>query len=91
MWKAFLPHEVTLTLSPWFDSNKQQLRCKYSINGLPFLEWLTKQIVIAAGDLNIEHIKVTPEEIIINIPHQDLPYKIADITISDITIQLKKE
>ncbi len=91
MWKALLPYEVTLTLIPRYDSNEQQLRCNYQINGMPLLEWISKQIVVLAGNVNIEYIKVTPEEIILNIPKQDLPYRIADISIGDITIQLKKE
>ncbi len=91
MWKAFLPHEVTLTLNPRFDTDEQQLRCTYQINGLPLLEWIAKQIMKLIGNATIENIKITPEEIIINIPRKDLPYKIADITIGDITVQLKKE
>ena len=91
MWKAFLPYEVTLRLNPTFDSNEQQLRCNYQIDGLPLLGWIARQIVKLVGNMNIEHIKVTPEEIIINMPKQDLPYKIANIAIGDITIQLKKE
>jgi len=83
--------EVTLTLNPNFDSNEQQLRCNYQINGLPLLEWIAKQIMKLIGNATFEDIKVTPNEIIINIPIQDLPYKIADISIGDITIQLKKE
>ena len=91
MWKALLPREVTLTLNPVFDPKMQQLRCNYQIDGLPLLEWISKQIIELIGNTTIENIKVTPDEIIITIPKQDLPYKIADISIGDITIQLKKE
>ena len=91
MWKALLPREVTLTLNPVFDPKMQQLRCTYQIDGMPLLEWLSHQVVMLLGTVAIEHIKVTPDEIIITIPKQDLPYKIADISIGDITIQLKKE
>lgn len=43
------------------------------------------------GTLNIKHIKVTPKEIILSIPNQDLPYKITNVAVGEITIQLKKE
>ena len=91
MWKALLPREVTLTLNPRFDSNEQQLYCTYQIDGLPLLEWITRRVVELVGNVNLKQLKVTPDEIIITIPKQDLPYKIADISIGDITIQLKKE
>ena len=90
MWKAFLPREVTLTLNPAFDPQHQQIRCAYQINGMPLLEWIAKQVVRLMGNVNIKHIKVTPKEIILSIPNQDLPYKITNIT-GDITIQLTKE
>ncbi len=91
MWKAFLPREVTLTLNPAFDPHKQQLRCSYQINGMPLLEWIAKQVMRVIGNVNIKHIKVTSDEIILSIPNQDLPYKIADIAVGDVIIQLKKE
>ncbi len=90
MWKAFLPRAVTLTLNPTFDPHKQQLRCTYHIDGMPLLEFIGRQVVNLLGNVDIEHIKVTPGEIIISTPNQDLPYKIADIA-GDITIKLKKE
>ncbi len=91
MWKAFLPREVTLTLNPTFDPHKQQLRCTYQIDSMSLLEWLSHQVVMLLGTVAIEHIKVTQDEIILSIPNHDLPYKIANIAIGDITIQLKKE
>ena len=91
MWKAILPREVILTLYPTFDPDKQQLRCGYQIDGMPVLEWIAKQVVKIIGNVNTEHIKVTPYEIILNFPNKSLPYKIEDITVGDITIQLKKE
>ena len=91
MWKALLPREVTLTLNPTFDPKKQQLRCTYQIDGMPLLEFIGRQVVNLMGNVEIGHIKVTPDEIILNTPNQDLPYKIAYIAIGDITIQLKKE
>ena len=91
MWKAFLPREVTLTLNPAFDPHEQQLRCTYQIDGMPLLEWVARQVVRVMGNVNIKHIKVTPNEIILSIPNQDLPYKITNIAVGDITIKLKKE
>ncbi len=91
MWKAFLPREATLTLNPTFDPQNQQIRCAYQIDGMPLLEWVARQVVRVMGNVNIKHIKVTPKEIILSIPNQDLPYKIANITVGDITIKLKKE
>ena len=91
MWKALLPREVTLTLNPTFDPHKQQLRCTYKIDSMPLLEWVGRQVVYLMGNVDIEHIKVTPDEIILSTSNQDLPYKIANIAIGDITIQLKKE
>ena len=58
---------------------------------MPLLEFIGWQIVNLMGNVDIEHIKVTPDEIILSTPTQDLPYKIANITVGDTTIQLKKE
>jgi hypothetical protein len=91
LWKALLPRDVTLTLNPTFDPQKQQLRCAYQIDSMPLLEWIAKQVVKIMGNVTIEHIKVTPNEIILSIPNQDHPYTITNITVGDITIQLKKE
>ncbi len=91
MWKALLPREVTLTLNPTFDPHKQQLRCTYRIDGMQLLEFISRQVVNLVGNVDIEHIKVTPNEIILSTPNQDLPYKIANIAIGEITIQLQKE
>ena len=91
MWKAFLPREVTLTLNPAFDPRNQQIRCAYQIDGMQLLEWVARQVMRVIGNVNIKHIKVTSDEIILSIPNQDLPYKITNIAVGEITIQLKKE
>ncbi len=91
MWKALLPREVTLTLNPIFDPHMQRLRCTYQIDSLPLFEWIGHQVVMLLGNADLGHIKVTQDEIILSIPNHDLPYKIANIAIGDITIQLKKE
>ena len=91
MWKALLPREVTLTLNPTFDPHNQQLRCTYQIDSMPLLEFIGRRVVNLKGNVDIENIKVTPDEIILSTPNQDLPYKIAKLEMGEFTITLIKE
>jgi predicted RNA-binding protein with PUA domain len=58
---------------------------------MQLLEFIGRQVVNLMGNVDIELIKVTPDEIILSNPIPGLPYKIANIAIGDITIHLKKE
>jgi len=86
-----LPDEITVTLSPELDSDGKRIICSYKIGGQPLMDWIGKLIVGFMGDLNVKHIRVTPERIEISIPKMDLPYRIKGLKSGDISITIKKK
>ena len=86
MWKKLiLPEHITLKLYPRFSSQHQKLILNYNLSGT---NWILKIILnIARRYMQIE---VTDEQISIPIPNSDLPYKVQDISGSEITINLKR-
>ena len=91
MWTFLLPDEITVTLSPELVSDGKRIVCGYAFDGQPLLDWIGKLIMGFMGDLDVKHVRVTPERIEISIPDMDLPYRLKALKTGDITIIIKKK
>jgi len=86
-----LPDEITVTLSPVLDSSGKRIICTYAIDGQPLMDWIGKLVMGFMGNLDVKHIRVTPERIEISVPGNDLPYRLKVLKSGDITITIKKK
>ena len=91
MWTFLLPDEVTVTLSPELASDGKRIVCGYAIDGQPLLDWIGKLVMGFMGNLDVKHIRVTPERIEISVPGNDLPYRLKGLKSGDISIIIKKK
>ena len=86
-----LPDEITITLSPELASDGKHIICGYAIDGQPLLDWIGKLVMGFIGDLDVKHVRVTPERIEISVPGNDLPYRLKGLKSGDISITIKKK
>lgn len=91
MWKTLLPDEITITLKPSLDTKRGQIRCLYQVDGLPLLEWISMRVLELVGSVDLEHVSVTPEEILLIVPDWDIPYRLHRITSGSITLKVKRK
>jgi len=86
-----LPDEITVTLFPVLDFSSKRIICTYTIDGQPLMDWIGKVVMGFMGDLNVKHVRVTPERIEISIPKMDLAYRLKGLKTGDISITIKKK
>jgi len=91
LWTFLLPDEITVTLSPELKSDGKRIVCGYAIDGQPLLDWIGKIVMGFMGDIDVKHIRVTPERIEFSIPDNDLPYRLKALKTGDISIIIKKK
>lgn len=91
MWTIFMPEELTVTLSPRLNSAGDRIICTYEIIDKPLTEKIGRYILGMIGDLNKKNVRITPECIEISIPTINLPYRIKNLEMGNISITVKKK